>query len=189
MGCKGSLWPAQFEEPLSSRKEIDQLRNTPEYGRKVNMSIKSAAKDATCSMFRDPLVTKLFNIVVEHSNAQLGEVIMLETCRRIKVSRQGEPASRTWNLKDSTEICRVTKGMSHSQFLATGNFTTDHDIVPWIGEKLHIGAEFKEFSRNKNYVRVPGKLSEQPSKVPMLSNLGDKVLKCVKTRGKICPII
>ena len=99
MGCKGSLWPAQFEEPLSSRKEIDQLRNTPEYGRKVNMSIKSAAKDATCSMFRDPLVTKLFNIVVEHSNAQLGEVIMLETCRRIKVSRQGRAGFKDLEFK------------------------------------------------------------------------------------------
>ena len=79
--------------------------------------------------------------------------------------------------------------MLHSQILATWNFSTNHDIVPWIGEELHIGAEFQEFSRNDKYVRVPGKLSEIHSKVPMFSNPGDKVLKCVKTRGQICPVI
>ena len=79
--------------------------------------------------------------------------------------------------------------MLHSQILATWNFSTNHDIVPWIGQELHIGAEFQEFSRNYKYVRVPGKLSETHSKVPMFSNPGDKVLKCVKSRGQICPVI
>ena len=77
----------------------------------------------------------------------------------------------------------------HSKILATWNFSTNHDIVPWIGDELHIRAEFQEFSRNDKYVRVPGKLSETHSKVPMFSNPGDKVLKCVKTRGQICPVI
>ena len=47
----------------------------------------------------------------------------------------------------------------HSQILATWTFSNTHDIVPWIGEKLHIWAEFQEFSRYNKYVRVSGKLS------------------------------
>ena len=50
------------------------------------MPIKAAVKDASCSMFRDPLVTKFFNVVVEGSSGQLAEEIMLNTCRRIKVN-------------------------------------------------------------------------------------------------------
>ena len=49
------------------------------------MPIKAAVKDASCSMFRDAVVTKFFNVVVEGSNGQLAEEIMLNTCRRIKV--------------------------------------------------------------------------------------------------------
>ena len=50
------------------------------------MPIKAALKEASCSMFRDPLVTKFFNVVVEGSSGQLAEEIMLNTCRRIKVN-------------------------------------------------------------------------------------------------------
>ena len=56
------------------------------------MPIKAAEKDASCSMFRDPLVTKFFNVVVEGSPGQLAEEIMLNTCRRIKV----EPVPIQW---------------------------------------------------------------------------------------------
>jgi len=84
VGCKGSLWPDKFEEPLKSRKAIAEIRGTPEFDRKVNVPIKAAEKDASCSMFRDPLVTKFFNVVVEGSSGQLAEEIMLNTCRRIK---------------------------------------------------------------------------------------------------------
>ena len=52
----------------------------------MNVPIKAAVKDASCSMFRDPLVTKFFNVVVEGSSGQLAEEIMLNTCRRIKVN-------------------------------------------------------------------------------------------------------
>jgi len=83
VGFKGSLWPEKFEEPLSSRKEIAEIKDTPEYERKVNVPIKAALKDASCSMFSDPIVTRFFNIVSERPG-QLGENIMLETCRRIK---------------------------------------------------------------------------------------------------------
>jgi len=79
-----SMWSSKFEDPLTSRKEIDSIRNTPEYERKVNVPIKSALKSASCSMFKDPILTKFTNIVQEHSNAQVGENIMLETFRRIK---------------------------------------------------------------------------------------------------------
>ena len=90
-----------------------------------------------------------------------------------------------------TNLPNVTNKIStlHSQILATCHFSTNHDIVPWIGEELHIGAEFQELSRNDKYVRVPGKLSETHSKVQMFSNPGDKVLNCVKTRGQICLVI
>ena len=64
----------------------------------------------------------------------------------------------------------------------TENFITNHDIFPWIS------AEFQQFSRNNKYVRVPGKLSEILSKVPLFSNPGYKVLKGVKTRGEMCLI-
>ena len=50
------------------------------------MPIKAALKEASCSMFRDHLVTKFFNVVVEGSSGQLAEEIMLNTCRRIKVN-------------------------------------------------------------------------------------------------------
>ena len=100
--------------------------------------------------------------------------------------------SRT-NFGHITKVNKVqqipTKIKLHSQILATWNSSTNHDIVPWIGEELHIGAELQEFSRNDKYVRVPGKLSETHSKVLMFSNPGDKVLKSVKTRGQICPVI
>ena len=74
------------------------------------------------------------------------------------------------------------KHMWHFQILASWNFSSNLDFVPWIGEKLHIGGEFLQFSRINMYIRVPGKLSEIHSKVRFFSNPGDKVLKC-KIRG------
>ena len=79
------MWNPKFEDPLTSKQEIDAIRNTPEYERKVNVPIKAALKTASCSMFRDPILTRFTNVVQEHSNGQVGENIMLETCRRIKV--------------------------------------------------------------------------------------------------------
>ena len=35
VGCKGSLWPDKFEDPLNSRKAIAEIRGTPEFDRKV----------------------------------------------------------------------------------------------------------------------------------------------------------
>ena len=79
------MWNPKFEDPLTSKQEIDSIKNTPEYERKVNVPIKAAHKNATCSIFKDPIVTRFTNMVQEHSNGQLGENIMLETSRRIKV--------------------------------------------------------------------------------------------------------
>ena len=73
---------------------------------------------------------------------------------------------------------------SNSQILATSNFSTNNDIVPWIGEKLHIGAKFQQFSRNNMYVRVPGKLSDIQSKVMVFSNPGDNIQLLVELRDR-----
>ena len=80
-----AMWPTKFEDPLISRKDIDNISRTPEFERKVNVPVKAAIKSASASQFTDPLLQKFINIVQLHSNAQLGENIYLETCRRIKV--------------------------------------------------------------------------------------------------------
>jgi len=78
------MWPAKFEDPLKSRKEINDIRKTPEFERKINVPVKAALKDASCSMFIDPLLLRFNKMITLDSNAQLGEKIWLETCRRIK---------------------------------------------------------------------------------------------------------
>ena len=80
-----AMWPTKFEDPLITRKDIERIRKTPEYERKVNVPVKAAVKSATCSMFTEPLLQKFINIVQLHSNAQMGEKIYIDTCRRIKV--------------------------------------------------------------------------------------------------------
>ena len=77
---------------------------------------------------------------------------------------------------------------SNSQILVTWNFSTNHDIFPWFGEKLHIGAEFQQFSRNNMYVRVPGKLSEIHFKVLVFSNPGDNIRFLVKLQDRFVPL-
>ena len=93
-----AMWPAKFEEPLTSRKSIDEIRSTPEYERKVNVPIKAAVKSATCSQFMDPLLQRFINIIQLHSNAQVGENIYLETCRRIKVRSSYSQASNAGSI-------------------------------------------------------------------------------------------
>ena len=77
--------------------------------------------------------------------------------------------------------------MWHSQILASWNFSSNLDFVPWIGEKLDIGAKFQQFSRFNKYIRVPGKLSEIHFKVRFFSNPGDKVQKCKIQGDKSVP--
>ena len=101
-----AMWPTKFEEPLTSRKDIDEIRKTPEYERKVNVPIKAAVKSATCSQFMDPLLQRFINIIQLHSNAQVGENIYLETCRRIKVSsnhKESNTSSISFLSGDSVE--------------------------------------------------------------------------------------
>ena len=78
--------------------------------------------------------------------------------------------------------------MSNSQILVTCNFSTNQDTVPWIGEKLHIGAEIQQFSRNNMHIRVPGKLSKIYSKVLVFSNLGDNIRFLGKLRDRLFPL-
>ena len=77
---------------------------------------------------------------------------------------------------------------SNSQILATSNFSTNHDIFPWIGEKLHYGAELQQFSRKNMSVRMPGKLSEIHSKVLVFSNPGDNIQLLVKLWDTFVPL-
>ena len=112
-----------------------------------------------------------------------------------------EQRCRTWQLCDqwfcgfskhrpSGSMFSISRNvrMSNSQILATSSFSTNHGIVPWIGEKLHIRAEFQQFSRNNMYVRVPGKLSEIHSKVLVFSNPGDNIKFLVKVRDRFAPL-
>ena len=104
-----------------------------------------------------------------------------------------------WNIgiyaKFSAFCCNVFLIAEISTYVAlsdpgcTRNFSINHNIFPRIREELHIGVKFQQFSRNNKYIREPGQPSEIHSKVPMFSNRGDKVLKCVKIREQICPVI
>ena len=72
--------------------------------------------------------------------------------------------------------------MSHSQILAIGNFSTNHAFVPWIGEKQHIVLEWSSKSFQGTTSMFGGwKIVRKHFKVPLFSNLEDKVLKCVKS--------
>lgn len=84
MSIRSIMWSPRFEDPLQSKAEIEAIRGTPEYDRKVNSPIKAAHKSATCSMFRDPLVTRFQNIITYHNQAQLGTIIMNDTFAKIK---------------------------------------------------------------------------------------------------------
>ena len=88
--------------------------------------------------------------------------------------------------ENSLKVCSFS--MWHSQILATWSFSSNLVIVPWIGEKLSMGAEFQQFSRNNNYVRVHGKMSEIHCKVPLFSNPGDNIHFLVKVRDRFVPL-
>ena len=45
------MWPTKFEDPVKNREEIKKIQKTPEYERKVNVPVKAALQDASCSMF------------------------------------------------------------------------------------------------------------------------------------------
>ena len=48
---------------------------------------------------------------------------------------------------------------------------------------------FGQFSRNNKYISIPGKMSEIHLYVLLVSNSGEKVLKSIKSRGQIGPIL
>ena len=93
-------------------------------------------------------------------------------------------------------VCAVTAALNvhvvpvmwHSQILATWSFSSNLDIVPWIEEKIRIGAEFQQFSRENKCVRVHGKLSEIHYKVLLFSNPGDNICFLVKVRDRFVPL-
>jgi len=79
------MWPKKFEEPLVDLKEIDALKGTPEYMRKSAVPIKACKKDASLMYFEDPIIKKFAKMVAVHSNAMLGEQIMMKTYTNIKI--------------------------------------------------------------------------------------------------------
>ena len=74
--------------------------------------------------------------------------------------------------------------MSHSQILGTWNISISYDFVPWIGEKLFIGLEFQQFSRNNKFVRVPVKMSYVHLNVLLFSDPGDNICFLVRVRDR-----
>ena len=81
--------------------------------------------------------------------------------------------------------------MPHSQILVAWNSNTNLDFVLRIEEekKLYTGVEFHQFSRNNKHVKMPGKVWEIQFKVLLFSNPEVKVLKCIKIRRKLCPVL
>ena len=114
---------------------------------------------------------------------------MGEFCPLVELHREGSaPAACAAGLLTDP----VYPGLfykSNSQILVTWNFKTNQDTVPWIWEKLHIGAEFQQFSRNNMHIRMPGKLSEICSKVLVFSNTGDNIQFLVKLRDRLVPFV
>ena len=90
---------------------------------------------------------------------------------------------------ENIQIYISIKHMWHSQIQASSNFRSNLDFVPCIGEELHIGGEFQQFSRINKYIKVPGKLSEIHLKVGFFSNPEDKVLKCKIQGDKSVPYL
>ena len=52
----------------------------------------------------------------------------------------------------------------HSQILAAWHFSSNLDFVPWIGEKLYVGAEFQQFSS------ISGSLENSQKFIPKSSS-------------------
>ena len=79
--------------------------------------------------------------------------------------------------------------MLHSQIRTTWNSNNDWDLSSWIGEQPHRQMDFWQFSRNADICVISGKLSEINLHAWLFSNPRGKVLKSIKYRGQICPIL
>ena len=77
----------------------------------------------------------------------------------------------------------------HSQIRTTWNSNNDEDLSLWIGEQLCMKMVFWQLSRNADKCVMPGKLSEIHFHAWSFSNPLGKVLKSIKSRWQICPIL
>ena len=68
-----SQWPDGFENPIPHKTDIPAMRDSGEYEKKALAPIKSAAKSASCSLFRDPLVDRFERLCRVHGRAQQAE--------------------------------------------------------------------------------------------------------------------
>ena len=69
------------------------------------------------------------------------------------------------------------------------NSRNDYGLSTWIGEQPCMRMDFSQFFRNAYICIIPGKLSENHLHAWLFSNPCGQVLKSIKSRGQICPIL
>ena len=79
--------------------------------------------------------------------------------------------------------------MLHSQIRTPWNSNNYKGLSTWIGEQPYMEMDFWQFSRNVYICIIPGKLSENHLHARLFSNPCGQVLKNIKSRGQICPIL
>ena len=87
----------------------------------------------------------------------------------------------------SSKVITGQTCLSHSQFLVTKSLDNKENFVLWIGEKLNLGAEFQQFSRNNAYVRMPEELTKMHLNVSLFPNPVDNIGVIVKVRDRFAP--
>jgi len=105
------MWPPRFEDPITDLQEIKDLKNTTDYSRKAAVPIKAARKDLSLTYFQDPLIQKFTKMVQVHSQAYLGEQIMMKVYNKIKEiqlkkGRANVETDPTIIIKQAIENCR-----------------------------------------------------------------------------------
>ena len=79
--------------------------------------------------------------------------------------------------------------MLYSQIRTPWNSNNDLDLSPWIGEQPCMQMDLWKFSRNAYICFIPGKLSENHLHARLFSNPCGQVLKSIKSRGQIFPML
>ena len=79
--------------------------------------------------------------------------------------------------------------MLHSQIRTPWNFNNDYGLSTWIGEQPCMQMDFWQFCRNYYIFIILWKLSENHLHGGLFSNPCGQVLKSIKSRGQICPIL
>ena len=77
----------------------------------------------------------------------------------------------------------------HSQIRNPWNSNNYYDLSTWIGEQLCMQMDFWQFCRNAYICIIPGKSTETHLHAWVFYNPCGHVLKSIKSRGQICPIL